>query len=84
MLTNGATMKFLVHFKNTKTEEIHSRYFKKQTFEQSVSLAYLLKNTLNEKCIHKAWRVVGVYEVQYNEKDIDYPKLEKEFLSKIQ
>ena len=84
MLTNGATMKFLVHFKNTKTGEIYSRHFEKQTFEQSVSLAYLLKNTLNEKCNHKAWRVVGVYEVQYNEKDIDYPKLEREFAPQTQ
>jgi len=84
MLTYGEAMKYLVHFKNGKTGEIHSRFFEKQSFEQSTSVAYLVKSTLNEKCNHKAWRLVGLYEVQYNEKDIDYPKLEKEFLSKIQ
>ena len=84
MLTYGVTMKFLVHFKNSKTGEIHSRFFEKQTFEQSTSVAYLVKSTLNEKCNHKAWRLVGLYEVQYDEKDIDYPKLEREFAPQTQ
>ena len=84
MLTDGATMKFLVHLKNGKTGEIHSRFFEKQSFEQSASVAYLVKSTLNEKCDHHAWRLVGLYEVQYNEKDIDYPKLEREFAPQTQ
>ena len=76
-------MKFLVHLKNRHTGEIHSRHFEKQSFEQSASSAYLLKNLLNDECENKGWRLVGLYEIQYNEKDLKYPPMEEEILAKI-
>jgi|TARA_Y100000310_G_C20365584_1_gene661005 hypothetical protein len=76
-------MKFLIHLKNKHTGEIYSRHFEKLSFEQSASAAYLLKNTLNDQCDQKGWRLIGLYEIQYNEKNIKYPPLEKEMFSKI-